>query len=74
MTFLNIFFLSVNKNKYSHLTLDKFKVSGKSNTEIIELTSEQKKMPEMNEQFIKNERLISQEVKDRRNLEWLNAI
>lgn len=43
------------------------------NNEIVELTSEQKKMLEMSEDDIKNGRLISQKAMDKRNLKWLNS-
>jgi len=56
------------------LALDKLISSSKSESDIIELTSEQKIMLEMSENDIKNGRLISQDEMNKRNLEWLNAI
>jgi hypothetical protein len=54
--------------------LDKLISSSTSDSEIVELTNEQKIMLEMSEQNIKNGELISQEAMDKRNLEWLNAM
>ncbi|MDR9447341.1 MAG: hypothetical protein RI519_06400 [Balneolaceae bacterium] len=42
--------------------------------DIIELSSDQKKMLELSEEDIKHGRLISQEAMDKRNLEWLNEM
>lgn len=54
--------------------LDKLISSNASESEIVELTTDQKIMLEMSEQDIKNGKLISQEAMDKRNLEWLNAL
>ena len=54
--------------------LDKLISSSSSESDIVELTKEQKEMLEMSEQDIKNGKLISQEAMDKRNLEWLNAM
>ncbi len=48
-------------------------VSSKTQFEEIKLSAEQKKMLDMSEEDIENDRLISQEAMDKRNLEWLNA-
>ena len=62
------------KNKDFLVALDKLITSSSSESEIIELTKEQKIMLEMSEQDITNGKLISQEAMDKRNLEWLNAM
>jgi hypothetical protein len=62
------------KNKDFLEALDKLVTSSSSESEIIELSDEQKTMLEMSEQDIKNGKLISQEAMDKRNLEWLNAM
>lgn len=62
------------KNKDFLEALDKLVSSSASESEIIELTSEQKNMLEMSEQDIKKGKLISQEAMDKRNMEWLNAM
>jgi len=62
------------KNKDFLEALDMLITTSASESEIIELTDEQKKMLEMSEQDIKNGKLISQEAMDKRNLEWLNAM
>lgn len=62
------------KNKEFLEALDKLISSSTSESEIVELTDEQKIMLEMSEQDIKNGKLISQEAMDKRNLEWLNAM
>ena len=54
--------------------LDKLISSSSSESDIVELTKEQKEMLEMSEQDIKNGKLISQEAMDKRNLEWLKAM
>lgn len=43
-------------------------------SEISQLKNEQKTMLEMSEQDIKKERLISQEMMFKRNLEWLDDL
>lgn len=43
-------------------------------SDIAELTNEQKIMLEMSEQDIKDGHLISQDEMNKRNLEWLNAL
>lgn len=62
------------KNRNFLEALDKIVSSISSESEIIELTKEQKAMLEMSEKDIKNGKLISQEAMDKRNLEWLNAM
>jgi len=62
------------KNKDFLEALDKLVSSSKSESEIVELTYEQKTMLEMSEQDIKTGKLISQEAMNKRNLEWLNAM
>jgi hypothetical protein len=62
------------KNKDFLEALDKLVSSSSSESELVELTIEQKAMLEMSEQDIKNGKLISQEALDKRNLEWLNAM
>jgi len=61
------------KNKDFLVALDKIIVSSASESDIVELTSEQKMMLEMSEKDIKEGRLISQEAMDKRNLEWLKG-
>ena len=62
------------RNKGLLEDLDKLISSSASDSEIVELTDEQKIMLEMSEEDIKNGKLISQEAIDKRNLEWLNAL
>lgn len=62
------------KNRAFLEALDKLIPSSTSDTDIVELTDEQKIMLEMSEEDIKNGKLISQEAMDKRNLEWLNAM
>lgn len=62
------------KNKDFLEALDKLISSSASDSDIVELTNEQKTMLEMSEEDIKNGKLISQEAMDKRNLEWLNAM
>lgn len=62
------------KNKDFLVALDKLIASSSSESEIVELTKEQKIMLKMSEQDITNGKLISQKAIDKRNLEWLNAI
>lgn len=59
------------KNKDFLIALDKLISSNSSESEIIELTKEQKIMLEMSEEDIKKGKLISQEAMDKRNLEFL---
>ncbi|WP_298238266.1 hypothetical protein [uncultured Algibacter sp.] len=54
--------------------IDKILFIRNSESDIIELTKEQKVMLEMSEQDIKKGKLISQEAIDKRNPEWLNAM
>jgi archaellum component FlaF (FlaF/FlaG flagellin family) len=54
--------------------LDKIITSTTSESDIVNLTNEQKTLLEMSEQDVKNGELISQEAMDKRNLEWLNAM
>ncbi|TVR75948.1 MAG: hypothetical protein EA412_14610 [Chitinophagaceae bacterium] len=60
------------KDKDFLKALDKLITKSTSETEIVELTDEQKAMLEMSEKDIQNGKLISQEAMDKRNLEWLN--
>jgi hypothetical protein len=62
------------KNKAFLEALDNLISSSASESDIVELTDEQKVMLEMSEQDIKNGKLISQEAMDKRNLEWLDAM
>lgn len=62
------------RNKDFLLALDNLISLSSANSEIVELTAEQKEMLEMSETDIKNGRLISQEAMDKRNLEWLNEL
>ncbi|MFT5338057.1 MAG: archaellum component FlaF (FlaF/FlaG flagellin family) [Luteibaculaceae bacterium] len=62
------------KNKDFLVALDKLISSSSSETEIIELTKEQKILLEMSEKDIEAGKLISQEAMDKRNMEWLNAM
>ncbi len=65
--------LSINNIAFLE-AIDKLITTSKSDSEIVELTQEQKKMLEMSENDIKTENLISQEAMNKRNQEWLNAI
>ena len=65
--------LSIN-NKDFLVALDKLIASSSTDSELVNLTKEQKIMLELSEADIKNGRLISQEAMDKRNLEWLNAM
>ncbi|PTB97356.1 hypothetical protein C9994_03210 [Marivirga lumbricoides] len=62
------------RNKDFLEALDKLVSSKKSESDIFELTNEQKAMLEMSELDIKEGKLISQEAMDKRNLEWLKAM
>lgn len=62
------------KNRDFLIALDDLITSSSSDSEIIELTNEQKAMLEMSEQDIKNGKLISQDAMHRRNLQWLNEM
>ncbi len=62
------------KNRAFLEALDKLISSSAPESDIVELTDEQKIMLEMSEEDIKNGKLISQEAMDKRNLEWLNAM
>lgn len=62
------------RNKDFLQTLDNFITTNKSESDIVELTNDQKIMLEMSENDIKNGDLISQEEMNKRNLEWLNAL
>jgi len=65
--------ISINNKDFLE-ALDKLISSSFSESNVIELTKEQKMMLEMSEEDIKNGKLISQEAMDKRNLEWLNAM
>ena len=54
--------------------LNQLFTTSSTESEIVELTNEQKGMLETSESDIKNGQLISQEAMDRRNLEWLKAM
>ncbi|MEM7484489.1 MAG: hypothetical protein AAF348_04710 [Bacteroidota bacterium] len=62
------------RNKEFLEALDKLISSSSSETEIVELSDEQKQMLQMSEEDIQNGSLISQDEMDKRNLEWLNAM
>lgn len=62
------------RNKDFLIALDNLISSSSADTEIVELTAEQKEMLEMSETDIKNGRLISQDAMEKRNLEWLNGL
>jgi hypothetical protein len=62
------------KNKDFLETLDKLIISSDSESQIIELSEEQKLMLEISEKDIKKGKLISQDAMNKRNLEWLNAL
>lgn len=62
------------KNRDFLEALDKLISSSSSETDIVDVTDEQKKMLEMSEEDIRTGKLISQEAMDRRNIEWLNAL
>jgi archaellum component FlaF (FlaF/FlaG flagellin family) len=62
------------KNKEFLLALDKLISSSSSESDSVQLTSEQRAMLEMSEQDIKDGKLISQEAMQKRNLEWLDAM
>ena len=66
--------ISTIKNKKLLLALDDLISSSPNNSEVVELTAEQKEILEMSESDIKNGNLISQEAMDKRNLEWLNGL
>ena len=61
------------KDKALLEALDKLISSSPYESEIVELSKEQKVMLEMSEEDIKNGHLISHEAMVKRNLEWLNA-
>jgi hypothetical protein len=54
--------------------LDKIISTSSTESDLVEMTKEQKTMLEMSEQDIKDGKLISQEAMDKRNLEWLNEM
>ena len=61
------------RNKEFLLALDHLISSSATDSDIVELTAEQKEMLEMSEADIQNGHLISQEAMDKRNIEWLNG-
>ena len=65
--------LSINNKDFLE-ALDKLITSSKSESDVLELTKEQKIMLEMSEKDIKSGKLISQEAMNKRNQEWLDAI
>ena len=62
------------KNKDFLIALDNLIQSSSAESEIVELTPEQKEMLQMSKEDIEEGRLISQEAMDKRNLEWLNEL
>jgi len=62
------------KSKDFLIALDTLISTSTSDSDIVELTVEQKLMLEMSEDDIKNGRLISQEAMNKRNLEWLKEM
>lgn len=62
------------RNKDFLEALDKLITTSAAESEIVELTNEQKALLEMSEQDVKSGRLISQEAMDKRNMEWLDAM
>lgn len=62
------------RNKDFLVALDKLISSSTVDTNMMELTVDQKEMLEMSEEDIKNGRLISQVSMDKRNMEWLNEL
>ena len=62
------------RNKDFLVALDHLISSSAADTNVVELTAEQKEMLEMSEADIKNGRLISQEAMDKRNIEWLKGL
>lgn len=62
------------KNKEFLEALDKLISSSASESDMVELTNEQKSIMRLSEDDVKHGRLISQEAMDKRNLEWLNAM
>ncbi|MFD2037718.1 hypothetical protein ACFSKL_23185 [Belliella marina] len=65
--------LSINNREFLE-ALDKLIASSSSQPGIVELTKEQRAILELSEQDIKSGKLISQEIMDKRNLEWLNEM
>jgi hypothetical protein len=62
------------RNKEFLETLDKLISSNESESDIVKLSVEQKKMLQMSEEDIENGRLVSQEEMDKRNLKWLDGM
>lgn len=62
------------KNKEFLKALDQLISSSTTDSDLVELTREQKLLLQMSEEDIKNGRLISQEAMNKRNLEWLNEM
>ena len=62
------------KNRRFLEALDQLVSTSLPESEIVELTSEQKAILEMSESDINHGQLISQDAMDRRNLEWLNEM
>lgn len=60
------------KNKEFLVALDKIITLSASDSDVVELTEEQKIMLQMSQDDIENGRLISQTEMNKRNLEWLN--
>lgn len=62
------------QNKDFLEAIDQLISTSASDSELVNLTEEQKIMLEMSEDDIVNGELISQEAMDKRNMEWLNAM
>ncbi len=62
------------RNKDFLQALDSIISSSNSDSDIIELSDEQKSLLEMSESDIENGQLISQDEMNKRNLQWLNAL
>ncbi|NCP61583.1 MAG: hypothetical protein GW839_15010 [Flavobacteriales bacterium] len=62
------------RNKDFLLALNNLISSSTADSNVVELTAEQKEMLQMSESDIVNGRLISQEAMDKRNIEWLNGL
>ncbi len=61
-------------NKDFLMALEQLISSASFDSEMITLTDEQKQMLEMSEQDIKNQKTITQEEMNKRNIEWLDAM
>ncbi len=61
-------------NKDFLMALEQLISSASFDLEMATLTDEQKQMLEMSEQDIKNQKTITQEEMNKRNIEWLDAM